>query len=345
MILQQGMFKQALSYSLRRLSRAALGLGGYGARTQPFTPLDPFDQITKLGRGVNILGYDPVWNDFQQARLHKRHFQLIHQGGFHNVRINLHAFRHMNAANRLSGAWFRTLDWAVKNALASNLQVILDEHDFRACGTDPDGCRPKLLAFWEQVAEHYREAPNSVVFELLNEPNTLLAREMWNDLLKEALAIVRKTNPKRNVVIGPVYENDVYHLDQLQLPTSDHNIIVTVHYYRPMEFTHQGADWYPATTGLSGVKWGTDEEKCRVEEDFARVQQWAKNAQRPVLLGEFGAYDKGDMDSRVRYTSYVARTAERLGWAWTYWQFDSDFVVWDMASDAWVEPIWKALVP
>jgi endoglucanase len=51
------------------------------------------------------------------------------------------------------------------------------------------------------------------------------------------------------------------------------------------------------------------------------------------------------MDSRVRYTSFVARTAESLGWAWTYWQFDSDFIVWDMAKDRWVEPIWKALVP
>ena len=38
-------------------------------------------------------------------------------------------------------------------------------------------------------------------------------------------------------------------------------------------------------------------------------------------------------------------TAESLGWAWTYWQFDSDFIVYDMARDDWVQPIWKALVP
>ena len=339
------MLKQALSQSLRWLSRAALGVMGYPKRTQPFTPLDPFDQIKKMGRGVNILGYDPIWNDFRQSRLHIRHFQLIRAGGFQTVRINLHAFRHMNEANQLSAAWFRTLDWAVSSALDNDLQVILDEHDFRACGTDPHGSRPKLLAFWEQVAERYKDAPNSVVFELLNEPNTNLTPEIWNELLKEVLATVRKTNPRRNVVIGPASENDLHHLDQLQLPADDRNIIGTVHYYLPMEFTHQGAPWYPPTADLSGVTWGTEEEKRRVEEDFGRVQQWAKNAQRPVLLGEFGAYDNGDMDSRVRYTSCVARTAERLGWAWTYYQFDSNFVVWEMASDAWVQPIWKALVP
>jgi endoglucanase len=339
------MIKEVLGDSLRRLSGAALTVVGFRAPPQPFTPVDPFDQIAKMGRGVNILGYDPIWNDFRRARFHQRHFQLIHGGGFHTVRINLQAFQHMNDANQLSAAWFRTLDWAVKNALANNLQVILDEHDFRACGTNLDGCKPKLLAFWEQVAEHYKDAPNSVVFELLNEPNTQLTPAAWNALLKDLLAIVRKTNPRRNVVIGPSCENDIHSLDKLQLPSDDRNIIVTVHYYLPMEFTHQGAKWYPATASLSGVKWGTDEEKRRIEEDFGGVHQWSKNERRPVLLGEFGAYDRGDMDSRFRYISCVARTAERLGWAWTYWQFDSDFVVWDMASDAWVQPVWRALVP
>jgi len=335
------MIRRALSEWLRWLADAGHGLAGYG---QPFTPLDPFDQITKMGRGVNILGYDPIWNDFRQARLRARHFRLIREGGFQTVRINLQAFQHMNSANRLSAAWFRTLDWAVGNALANDLQVILDEHDFETCGADPDACRCKLLAFWDQVAEHYKKAPSSVIFELLNEPNAKLTPEAWNVLLKDALAIVRKSNPRRNVVIGPGSENDINHLDQLELPADDRNIIVTVHYYHPIEFTHQGASWFPATTNLSGVTWGTDEEQRRVEEDFDRVQQWAKRQRRPVLLGEFGAYDQGDMDSRVRYTSCVARTAERLGWAWTYWQFDSNFVVWDMASDAWVQPIWKALV-
>jgi endoglucanase len=51
------------------------------------------------------------------------------------------------------------------------------------------------------------------------------------------------------------------------------------------------------------------------------------------------------MEARVRYTSHVARTAEALGWAWAYWQFDSDFIVYDIAKDAWVRPIWRALIP
>ena len=51
------------------------------------------------------------------------------------------------------------------------------------------------------------------------------------------------------------------------------------------------------------------------------------------------------MDSRVRYISFVTRHAETLGWSWAYWQFDSDFVVYDIPNDKWVGPIRDALVP
>ncbi|HTS24363.1 MAG TPA: cellulase family glycosylhydrolase [Bryobacteraceae bacterium] len=318
-----------------------------GAQTPGFVPIDPWDQIKTMVRGVNIIGYDPLWRDFAKARFHERHFQRIHEGGFQTVRINLQAFSHMDSANRLDPAWFQKLDWAVKNALANRLTVILDEHDYNLCGTDAEACKPRLMAFWSQVAEHYRDESNSILFELLNEPNSQVTPELWNAWIGDLLAIVRKSNPRRNVVIGPASWNNIRFLDRLSLPDKDRNIVVTVHYYLPMNFTHQGARWNKATASLSGITWGTDAEKQKVEEDFAGVQAWSNIQNRPILLGEFGAYDQGgaDMVSRVCYTSHLARTAESLGWAWAYWQFDSDFIVFDMADDDWVMPIFRALIP
>jgi endoglucanase len=328
------------------LSSAAPPLGNAApAGAGTFRAMDPFEQVRNMRRGVNIIGYDPIWRDFDRARFEERHFRIIRQGGFQTVRVNLHAFSHMNAQYQLEAAWLKTLDWVVQTALTNGLTVILDEHDYNQAGKDVAGSRPKLLAFWQQVAEHFQRAPNSVLFEILNEPNGQLTSELWNSLLKEVLAVIRRTNPTRNVVIGPASWNSINALDSLELPSGDRHIVVTVHYYLPMEFTHQGARWNKQTAGLSGVTWGTETERQRLAKDFARVQQWSTNQHRPILLGEFGAYDKGDLDSRVRYTAAVARTAESLGWAWTYWQFDSDFIVFDMAKDDWVKPIWKALVP
>ena len=168
---------------------------------------------------------------------------------------------------------------------------------------------------------------------------------VWNDLLAEALAVIRRTNPTRNVIIGPAFWNNVGWLPKLVLPGDDRHIIVTVHYYLPMRFTHQGARWTPEYVNLSGITWGTPQDLATLDQDFDAVQKWARENDRPILLGEFGAYDKGPMESRVKYTAAVARAAEKRGWAWAYWQFDSDFIVYDIDKDQWVEPIRDALIP
>jgi len=301
----------------------------------------------KLGRSVNIIGYDPIWQDRATARFKESYFSRIREAGFTSVRINLHPFRHMDPANGhvLKPSWLDTLDWAVKGALAARLAVILDMHEFHAMAEDPAGRKEAWLAFWTQVAPRLKDAPDDVVFELLNEPFGKLTPEMWNEYLKEGLAAIRATNPTRAVIVGGGRWNSIDGLQTLVLPENDRNLIATVHYYTPMEFTHQGAPWSAENKDRSGVLWtGTDQERRRIELDFAKAQQWAVAHDRPVLLGEFGAYDKADMDSRVQYTAAVARTAERLGWSWAYWQFDSDFVVYDVGKDAWIEPLRKALI-
>jgi len=305
--------------------------------------LSAADQVHQMTRGVNIVGYDPMWTDPAKARFQLRHFKTIRDGGFDSVRIVLQSFSHMDEDNRLSQQWFETLDGLVKAALAQRLTVILDEHDYNFCGKDAEACRLKLLAFWTQVGRRYAKTSSKVVFEILNEPNKEM-NERWNAISSEALGVIRKTNPTRNVIIGPAYSNNVHWLDKLKLPENDRHLIVTVHYYLPMRFTHQGAPWAPENTEL-GVSWGTPEERSAIEKDFDEVQAWSKTENRPILLGEFGAYDKGPMESRVAYTAAVARAAEKRGWAWAYWQFDSDFIVYDLEHDQWIQPIHKALIP
>ncbi|HWH47888.1 MAG TPA: glycoside hydrolase family 5 protein [Burkholderiales bacterium] len=306
--------------------------------------ITPHAQVKAMGRGVNILGYDPIWRDPAQARFRLRHLVQIKQGGFDTVRINLHAFEHMDAEYRLDPAWLITLDKIVAAALGQKLTVILDLHNFTYCGEKADDCKPRLMAFWQQIGQRYKNSGDGVVFEILNEPNGQLNESVWNSWLVEALALIRKSNPTRNVIIGPALWNNIERLDALELPKADRHIIGTVHYYQPMEFTHQGVPWSTSWPKV-GVTWGTPQDRLRMKKDFALAQRWAKAQDRPIVLGEFGAYDKGDIASRAAYTAAAAREAEALGWAWTYWQFDGDFIVFDMKTDNWVKPIYDALIP
>jgi len=310
---------------------------------------DALVQNQKLGRGVNILGYDPIWRSRDQARFKAEYFQKLKEAGFNSVRINLHAFQYMNATNNweLKPSWFEVLDWAVNEAQKQKLAVILDLHEFNALGDDPSNDnKEKFLAFWRQMSSHYQSAPAaSVFFEVLNEPSRKLTPQLWNDYFAEALAIIRKTNPTRTVIVGPGHWNAISHLEQLKLPAHDRNLIVTVHFYEPFAFTHQGASWTDRKDKL-GFDWtGSAEEVAALDSAFDKADTWAKANQRPLFLGEFGAYDRGPLDSRVRWTTAVTRAAEARGWSWAYWQFDSNFILYDVKREAWVEPILKALIP
>ena len=310
--------------------------------------MDVFTQNERLGRGVNIFGYDPGWQDPGQRRMQTTHFRQIKEAGFSHVRIPLHPFERMaDAADgyRIDDKWLAVVDWALEQALANNLMVILDCHEYNSMARDPEGLKPKWLAFWRQMAERYAGAPDTVLFELLNEPNRALTPEMWNPYLAEALAIVRESNPRRTIIIGPGEWNSIKKLGEFVLPEDDRNIIVTVHYYDPHTFTHQGAAFDGRGDDV-GYEWNaTESERSAVERDFLAAQGWAKQHKRPIFLGEFGAYEAADMDSRARWTSFVSRLAESHGWSWAYWQFDDDFIVYDIDAGKWVEPIRDALIP
>lgn len=305
-----------------------------------------FKQNVKLGRGVNIIGYDPIWQDASKARMQVKHFKLIKDAGFDNVRVKISPFRFSmkDSLYTINPKFFTTLDWILEQSLSNNLMTIVDFHEHNAMQQDPLGLKPMFLAMWKQIAEHCKDYPNEVLFEVANEPN--MKPEIWNAMHREAYEILRESNPDRTLLIGPIYGNQIKYLKDLELPENDRNIIVPIHYYMPIQFTHQGAPWSTKNKDLSGITWtNTEIEEKDVNFDFDMAQEWSKSRNRPLTLGEFGAYEKADMASRVRWTDYISRQAEARGWSWSYWQFDSDFIVYDIDKDEWVAPIKNALVP
>lgn len=310
-------------------------------------PVKAWDQCAKMKRGVNIVGYDvALWKDHTRGRFKDDYFRMIKAAGFSTIRVNLFAFSGMDSvSHKLNAEWLETLDWVVKKGLEAKLMVILDMHEFNAMADDPVAKKEMFLSVWRQLAPRYKDQPSDVIFELLNEPNQKLTMALWNQYLQEAISLIRQSNPNRTLIIGPGNWNGIESLPTLVLPENDRNIIVTVHFYHPMPFTHQGAYWANDYKNLSGVTWtGTKEEKADVETRLKVAADWSKANDRPIFLGEFGAYDKGDMDSRARYTAFVARTAEKFGFSWAYWQFDSDFIVYNIDKEQWVLPILNALM-
>jgi endoglucanase len=321
-----------------------------GATTAPAADRKvAFEQNRLLGRGVNLgnaleAPREGEWG----VTLKAEYFRLIRDAGFDAVRIPIRWSAHAGEAApyTIAPAFLERVDWAIDQALSQGLQVIINVHHYEELVADPRGHSARFLGLWSQIAAHYKDYPDDLVFELLNEPNGELRPSVWNDLLLQTLELVRKTNPDRKVIVGPGYWNSIGALQLLRLPEGDDHIIVTVHYYSPFEFTHQGAEWVTESAPWLGTTWtGSETEKDAINKDFAQAASWADRNNRPLFLGEFGAYSRADMPSRARWTAYIARKAEEHAMSWSYWEFCAGFGVYDQSKQAWNDPLLGALLP
>ncbi len=317
---------------------------------EPNSNPDAFAVNKMLGRGVNLgNALDAPEEGAWGFTLKEEYFQAIKDAGLDSVRIPVRWSAHAldEPPYTIDPDFFKRVDWAVNCAMSRNLPAILNIHHFNELNSDPNGQKEKYFALWEQIAEHYKNYPDKLLFEPLNEPMGELVKH-WNAVLKRAIEIIRKTNPDRTIVAGPAWANTIANLKPLALPKDDRNIIVSVHYYEPMPFTHQGATWVTDrdSNAWLGTKWtGSDSEKKAITKALDIAAEWAKQNNRPMNLGEFGAYARADMDSRALYTKFIADAAIERGFSFHYWQFDSDFAVYDVEKKTWIKPLLDALLP
>jgi aryl-phospho-beta-D-glucosidase BglC (GH1 family) len=312
--------------------------------TDFFKDLEPV-----LGRGVNLGNMleaprEGAWG----VRVEEEYFDLIQSAGFDSVRIPVRWSAHAakEAPYTIDPEFFDRVEWVVKQALSHRLFAVLNMHHYEEIFKHPDEHEARYLAIWKQIAERFKDCPGALYFELLNEPHDKLGVDKWNKLIPKALAVVRQTNPTRNVVVGPADWNSVKALQSLVLPEGDENLIGTFHYYSPFQFTHQGAGWTGGNANKwLGTKWtGTPAERQAVINDLDKALAWSVEHRIPVYMGEFGAYSKADMESRARWTRFVAEEAAKRKIGFGYWEFCAGFGVYDPDKKVWREPLKEALL-
>lgn len=308
-----------------------------------------FDVNRRLGRAVNMgntleAPKEGEWG----VTLKVDHFRRIAAAGFDSVRIPVRWDTHAdaNAPYTIDPTFMKRVVWAVGQARRNKLAAVVNFHHHESLYKDPNSEASRYLALWRQVAERFRDHGPEVVFELLNEPHGKLDAAKWNPLLRRALTVVRRSNPRRAVIVGPAGWNSPSRLDELDLPAKDRMLIVTFHYYSPFRFTHQGAEWVGKRADKwLGTKWtATRQERSAVEKHFHQAAEWGRKHRRPLYLGEFGAYGKAPMESRIRWTRFVRQTAEKHRMAWAYWEFGAGFGAYDRKENRWRPGLLKALV-
>ncbi len=284
-----------------------------------------------LGRGVNM------GNTFEAPDEHAwfnpwdpEYFEIMAEIGFSHVRIPIRwttPERSMaEPPYTIFPEFMNRIQKVVDTAIKNGLHAVINLHHHQELFENPLENRDRFLAQWVQIASFFKDYPDSLVFEILNEPHNNLTPELWNEFLRDALEIIRKENPDRTVMIGTANWGGLGGLPELSLP-DDPKLILTIHYYNPFRFTHQGASWvadHPVMDWV-GTTWdNTKEERQAVKDDFQIAIDFAGKHNVPVHIGEFGAIQFADMDSRARWTNFLTRWFEEQGFSWAYWEFSAD---------------------
>jgi len=272
-----------------------------------------------------------------EVEIREEMFDAIAAAGFNAVRIPVRFSAHTGPRPMftIDPDFLGVVDEAIRWGLERDLTVILDLHHFETLMADPGGEREKFLAIWEQLGYHYQDGPETLYFELLNEPMGNMTADLWNTLLKDGVAVIRKSNPTRKILVGSVDYSTIDALLSLSLP-QDENLIATFHYYEPFAFTHQGAAWVPGSSAWTGTIWeGRESQKEEIQIALDNAVDWSNAQQVPLIMGEFGVIQTADQGSRVNWTKYVATAALDRGIGWLYWDFCAFFGIYSCEQNLW----------
>lgn len=309
-----------------------------------------FDMNRRLGRGINMgnafeAPSETAWGNPWKPE----YFRMMRELGFSHVRIPIRwepSDRSMSSdPYSIYPAFLNRIRQVVDSALKNQLHIIINMHHHDALIENPAGQKTRFLAQWRQISEFFSTYSDSLLFEVLNEPNGALTPALWNQYFAEALQVIRQSNPNRTVLAGTANWGGLGGISQLQLP-QDENLILTIHYYNPFRFTHQGAEWSgdEAQTWLGTKYYDTETDRQTIQNEFTEALAFSQNNRIPIHVGEFGAYEKAELESRVRWTTYLARWFEQQGFSWAYWEFSAGFGIYKPSTGQFLTKLVDALL-
>ena len=293
----------------------------------------PVERCINLGAAMEA----PVEGDWGYV-IQETDIAEIAAAGFDTIRLPVRFSDHWNG-ERLSTDILARTDQVIGWATAQGLNTILDLHHFWDLNADPDAHIPDLFKIWSALALHYETAPDTLIFELFNEPEGAFTTARAVSVFQDITTMIRETHPDRWIITGG---GDWNNLDEtLRMPSPGHREVRTFHYYHPWEFTHQQAAYLEDPPPPS--TWGSPQDRATLSANMAR----AAAADGPVFMGEFGVYAATDTVQRLNWISAVRQAAEAEGLPWCYWGFSQGdaigFSAYDTGTATWEPGMLDAL--
>ena len=258
--------------------------------------------------------------------------RAVADAGFGFIRIPISWHNHVSGDFTINEPFLDRIQTVVDWALDAGLCVIINtHHDVGDKWYYPDRAHEEtsrrfVSAIWTQVAERFADYDERLIFEDLNEPRLVGTAYEWsynkvvpecresadvlnglNQLFVDTVRAAGGGNADRYLMVpGYAASPDNAVGDWFTLPedSADNRIIISAHAYSPYDFALN-------RNGTAAFDWQKPTDRQAVMLPLKSLyDRWISRGV-PVVIGEFGAVDKHNLQARVDWAAlYVSSAAQ-----------------------------------
>ena len=322
----------------------------------------------EIGKGINIshwLSQVTPWMK-RDTFITRTDIQQIASFGFDHIRIPIDEAELWDESGKPVEEAFsylkQCLDWCREYKLRAIVDLhILRSHHFNAGNNEgkitlwnDTVAQMNFIGLWDDISVQLKHYPvDMLAYELLNEP-VADDPEDWNKLIARTVVSIRKTEPRRILIIGSNMWQTAKNFPYLKVPEGDTNIILSVHTYDPMPVTHYKASWtalkdYDGPVRYPGISIAEEDvEKYTTEGSLTRnaIYEFNRNYNagefeeilRPAIekakflklrlyCGEFGCLPTPPREIRLAYYRDITSVFEKYDISYAAWDYKGDFAI------------------
>lgn len=293
--------------------------------------------------GISGSASETFWG---QPSTTKAMIDALAASGIKSIRIPVSWSNHMDKKYTIAPSWMKRVKQIVDWAIEDGMYVIINTHHDNwekgdkiptAKGYYPNqACFEESERFltnvWAQISLAFNNGYDQhLIFETLNEPRLRgTSQEWWNnrgtDTYKEGaeylnklnqvcLDAIRKSggnNAKRFVMIpGLRAAVDSALAAEFSLPqdSAEDKLILSVHMYDPQDFA----------MNTPGAKKFVQAHKDALNRSFDSLYEAYISKGIPVVIGEYAATNKDNLEERVKWTNFFLQESRKYGMTACLW--------------------------
>ena len=305
----------------------------------PFRDMTADEIVSEMGNGWNLgntmdghTGFTPSETLWQNVETTQGLMKELHDMGFNTVRVPVTWGTMIDDESdyQIDEAWMSRVQDIVDYCVNMNMYVIINVHHdgaeqtgwLRIAAEDLDPVKEKYEAVWRHIAERFKDYDEHVIFESMNEVqgagttvqyDTSVINEL-NQIFVDTVRSTGSNNAYRWLSVPGRYTNIVNTTNPdngFKLPedTVENRLFVAVHYY----------DWNFGLNenDLTTTTFSKQQVDALINE-FARLQTFTDQG-IPVILGEYGAFNKNNTPERAYHMEVVTRLCQLNGVVPCYW--------------------------